>query len=109
MNKDRIIVVYTTTSNQDEANHIANQLLNENLAACVQVSGPIDSCYRWQGKIKATREWHLSIKSAKAKWHELSARIKQLHSYDEPQIIAILEHDASDGYRKWVCEQVAGD
>ncbi len=94
--------VSTTTASEEEARRIASALLERRLAACVQILGPIDSRYWWQGKIEAASEWLCLIKTSAARYEELEAAIAELHSYDEPEVIATPIVAGSEGYLGWV-------
>ena len=83
------IIVTTTTSTKIEAEHIADALLNKNLAACVQISQPVLSCYRWNGEIKREEEFVCSIKTDSCHFNAIARIIEKVHSYDVPQIIAV--------------------
>ena len=87
MTKPEVIQVVTTTSSQAEAQAIARHLVEQRLAACAQVSGPVQSVYRWQGKIENDQEWTCSAKTLRGKYAEVEEAIRKLHSYDEPQIV----------------------
>ena len=100
------IKIESTTATEAEATTIADQLIQGRLAACVQVTGPIRSYYRWNNNIESDEEWRLSIKTVRAKYQAIERRIRQLHSYDEPQIIAIAIETGSQGYLAWLQDQV---
>ncbi len=96
----------TTTSNQVDAEKIAQSLLDQSLAACVQIDGPIQSHYCWQGKSHCDDEYRLMIKTTIAVWPRLRQHLESIHPYDEPEIILVPVTDASEGYRHWVMSQV---
>lgn len=99
-----ILQVVTTTSSSAEANSIATALVEERLAACVQISGPITSVYRWQGVVEQSEEWRLIIKCPEDHLTAVMERIAALHSYDVPQIVAWPIPVASPAYARWVSE-----
>ncbi len=101
-----IIQVTTTVSDQADAERIAASLVAQKLAACVQVSGPIESTYRWKGQIESSQEWVCAIKTREELFAEVEQVIRSLHSYGEPEIIAVPITAASDGYREWVLASV---
>lgn len=103
-----IIQIVTTAGSQQEANQIAAALIEQRLAACVQISGPITSVYRWQGKVENGQEWLCAIKTTRAAYPQIEAAIRQLHSYDEPEILALPVVAGSGGYLQWVAEEVRG-
>lgn len=94
--------VLTTAGSEEEAGRIAAALVDERLAACVQVLGPISSRYRWQGEIEQEQEWQCLAKTTAARYPALEAAIRRLHSYDEPEIIATSIVAGSAGYLAWI-------
>ena len=103
-----VIVCLTTTKDQEEARSIAGQLIEESLAACVQIDTPIESHYRWEGKVCRETEYRLVIKTSVEKTAALRERLRTIHSYDQPQIVMLASHDADPGYARWVHEETAG-
>ena len=95
-----------TTATQDDAQKIADTLLQQRLAACVQISGPITSSYWWEAKIDRSAEWLCTIKTRRDLYGSVERAIRDAHSYDEPEILATLVVDGSAGYLKWLDEQV---
>lgn len=100
------IQVTTTTATKEDAQRIAAALVERRLAACVQVGGPITSCYRWQGAIETAEEWLCTIKTTRAAYEQVERAIRQLHPYDEPEIIAVPIVAGSAGYLQWLDRQV---
>lgn len=100
--------VTTTASSEDEAGRIAGELVERRLAACAQVVGPISSAYRWKGAVEREREWMCVAKTTAARYPELEAAIRELHSYEEPEIVAVEIVAGSRGYLDWVEESVGG-
>ncbi len=100
------IQVSTTTATKEDAQRIAAALVERRLAACVQVGGPITSCYRWQGAVETADEWLCTIKTTRAAYEEVERAIRQLHPYDEPEIIAVPIVAGSAGYLQWLDRQV---
>lgn len=96
----------TTTSSEEEAARISVALVDGRLAACVQVLGPIDSRYRWEGEIEESREWICLAKTEASRFDELEAAIRELHSYDEPEIVATPIVAGSRGYLAWISESL---
>jgi periplasmic divalent cation tolerance protein len=103
-----LIQIVTTTGTQEEAKTIARHLVDRRLAACVQIDGPVESCYRWEGDIEAAQEYRCTIKTRAACYGEVESLIRQLHSYDEPEVLATEVHQGSDSYVRWVLEQTTG-
>ena len=100
------IEVVTTTERREDAERIARRLVDERLAACVQVFGPITSVYRWKGAVETAVEWQCRAKS-RADWYErLEAAIRQAHPYEVPEILALpVLHGGAD-YLRWLDEQL---
>jgi periplasmic divalent cation tolerance protein len=94
--------VQTTVGSAEEAERLSATLVERRLAACVQVLGPISSHYRWQGKTEHAQEWLCLAKTEAARYAEVEAAIAELHSYDEPEIIATPIVAGSSGYLAWV-------
>jgi len=101
------VQVLTTAASEAEAEAIAAALVERRLAACVQVSGPIRSRYRWRGELERAEEWQCLIKTTAARYPEVEAAIRELHSYEEPEIVATPIVRGSPGYLAWVAESVA--
>lgn len=98
--------VLTTAGSEEEAERISAALVERRLAACVQVVGPISSHYRWQGKVEHEREWLCLAKTEASRYPELETAIRELHSYDEPEIVATPIVAGSAGYLDWVEESL---
>lgn len=100
------IEVVTTCERQEDAQRIARRLVDERLAACVQILGPITSVYRWKGAVETAVEWQCRAKSRADLYERLESAIRQLHSYDVPEILALpVLHGGAD-YLRWLDEQV---
>ena len=100
------IQIQTTTSDRAEAERLATQLLQQRLAACVQVSGPITSSYWWNDQLETSEEWLCTIKTLRDLYDQVEQAIHRLHSYDEPEILALPVIQGSDGYLNWLANQV---
>jgi periplasmic divalent cation tolerance protein len=101
------LVALVTCSTATEADHIAFQLVEEQLAACVNVlETPVRSTYRWQGKVETATEYLLVIKTSRALFAELRDRVIALHSYDTPEVIALPIQTGSAGYLAWLEESL---
>ena len=99
-----MLIVLTTTPNSDEANRLAQKIVEQKLAACVQILPKMTSVYFWEGKVQTEPEHLLIIKTLEEKFDELSSFIKADHSYDVPEIVAIDAEKVSAGYLKWMTE-----
>ncbi len=99
--------VFTTAGSEEEAERISATLVERRLAACVQVTGPISSRYRWQGEVEREREWLCLAKTEASRYDELEAAIRELHSYEEPEIVALPIVAGSEGYLSWISASLA--
>ena len=100
------IQIVTTVADQQEAERIADFLVSQRLAACVQIGGPVTSLFRWEGKLDMAREWQLTIKTHASRYAEVEAAIRRNHTYDEPEILALPIVAGSEGYLRWLAESV---
>ncbi len=106
---ENFVQVITTTSSREQAQQIAQVLVVRQLAACVQVFGPIESVYRWQGKVETSQEWYCAVKTRQSLFEEVARAIRQEHSYEVPEIIALPITAGSESYLQWVAEQTRPD
>ena len=100
---DELIVLVTVPGRAD-GERIAEAVVGEQLAACVNILGPIRSIYRWQGEICRDDEHLLLIKSTRARYPDLETRIKALHTYEVPEVIALPIERGSAEYLNWLRE-----
>jgi periplasmic divalent cation tolerance protein len=98
--------VVTATPSQAEAERISQALVTRRLAACVQVAGPITSTYRWQGKLETSQEWLCVIKTLPLHYSALEAAIRELHSYDVPEILAFEVAAGNRDYLDWLAAEL---
>lgn len=96
------IVVFVTAGSRDEGERIADTLVTEQLAACVNVVGPIRSIYRWEKKVQHDDEWLLIVKTRGALFGDLATRVRALHSYQTPEVIAVPITSGSEAYLDWL-------
>jgi periplasmic divalent cation tolerance protein len=101
------ILVSVTASSSEEAEKIAKELVDSRLAACVQISGPVRSFYRWNGSLENTKEFQLFIKTSSANFENLSARIRALHSYEIPEILSIPIANGLPQYLDWMAKEIS--
>ena len=101
------IHVHTTTASKEDAERIAQALVERRLAACVQVLGPITSVYRWQDKLETSSEWLCLAKSRQSLYAALEAAILELHSYEVPEIVAVPIVSGSASYLHWLAVETA--
>jgi len=97
-------VVCTTVPSQKDAEAISSALVNERLAACVNVVTEMTSIYRWKGAVEEQREWQLIIKTTRNRVSELRTRLHELHPYDLPEFITLDISGGSDNYLRWIRE-----
>ena len=99
--------VTTTLPTEASAQQVAAQVVEERLAACAQVLGPVSSTYRWKGSIEQATEWYCNLKTTKNRLPALTTRIRELHPYELPEIVAvpILHGDAA--YLQWIEAEVS--
>jgi periplasmic divalent cation tolerance protein len=100
------VQVLTTVGSEEDAERISVALVERRLAACVQTVGPIASRYRWQGAVETAREWQCLAKTEAGRYAEVEAAIRELHPYDEPEILATPIVAGSAGYLAWVSESL---
>lgn len=100
------IVVLTTSDDRATLEKIADALIEKRIAACVQVGGPISSTYRWEGKSQRAEEWTCSIKTMGGYFHNVELTIRELHNYEQPQILGLAVTAGGDGYLTWMMEQL---
>jgi periplasmic divalent cation tolerance protein len=99
-------LVLTTCGSQDEAARIARALVDRGLAACVNVVAPVESVYRWRGAVESAQEWLLLIKTSTALFERVRDAIRELHSYELPECIAISIDEGSAEYLRWMDESL---
>jgi len=102
------LIVMVTTPDKEQAITIARTLVSEKLCACVNIIDPITSIYTWKGKIEESGEALMLIKTKEELFGQLTARIKELHSYDVPEIIALPILAGNPSYLKWI-DEVCGN
>lgn len=106
---DSLIVVYVTAGSAEEADQLAQTLVGEKLAACVNRIPSVRSVYRWQGAVEQSDEELLIIKTRKDLFSALEKRVRSLHSYSVPEIIALPIIAGSAAYLNWLRDQVAAE
>ena len=99
-------IVLSTAGSEEEARKIAHHLVEQQLAACVNIVPRIESVYRWQGKVESNREYWLLIKTSSKKFPQVRDAIRELHSYELPECIALAVEDGSSEYLQWVEESL---
>lgn len=99
------VLVFITTATRQEGERIGRALLDERLAACVNMT-PVHSAYWWQGRVEEAEETLLVVKTAARLVGEVTARVRALHSYTVPEVIALPIQDGNPEYLRWIDESV---
>jgi len=102
-------IVLSTAGSEEEARKIAHHLVEQRLAACVNIVPKVESIYRWQGKVESNREYLLLIKTSSGKFAAVRDAILELHSYELPECIVLAIEDGSPAYLQWIDESLASD
>jgi len=105
MSDEKLVV--STAGSKEEASEIATALVEERLAACVNIVGPIDSVYRWKDGVESAQEFLLLIKTTASRALAVTARLQELHSYDLPEAIVVSIEGGSSRYLTWIAESVS--
>lgn len=101
------IAVFTTTGSLEQARMLARALIEQQLAACAQIS-EIESLYRWQGTVHNDKEYRLLIKTTKDRYGAVQRVIRELHSYELPAIFSLAVDEAYVPYAEWIAQNSAG-
>jgi periplasmic divalent cation tolerance protein len=102
------IQIATTTATRDEAQQIARMLVDAKLAACAQIVGPVTSIYHWQGKVEEGDEWVCTLKTREDLFAKVETAIREVHSYQCPEIMATPIVAVSDTYLAWLERELTG-
>lgn len=98
------LIVFSSCANREEARKIASTIVEERFAACVQLLGPMESVYRWQGAVESSEEILMLFKTTQEQFPGLEKRVAELHSYDTPEIIAVPVVGVAGKYLAWLRE-----
>lgn len=96
------IVVFSTCDSEEQAGRIARELVEQKLAACVNILPGARSVYRWKGQMEDSAEWLLIIKSRRDLMDKLRAAIGKIHTYEVPELLAVPVVDGSENYLAWL-------
>lgn len=96
------VVILVTTKDKAEAEKISQALLTEKLIACANIISPVASCFSWNGKIDRVEECLVVMKSRADLFGEVSAKVKALHSYEVPEVLALPVVDGAADYLDWM-------
>jgi periplasmic divalent cation tolerance protein len=99
-----VVIVLTTVADDDRAELLARQLVEERLAACANLHPAMTSIYRWKGRIERDAERQLVIKTTRDRVDALQARLRELHSYELPEFLVLDVAGSSQAYASWVAE-----
>jgi periplasmic divalent cation tolerance protein len=99
-------VILTTTASEAEASRIAYALVEQKLAACVNIVPRVQSIYRWQGKAEQGEEYLLLIKTSLALQQNVLAAVRSLHSYEVPEFVVLRIESGSEEYLKWMTDSL---
>ena len=102
-------IALTTAGSEEEAQKIARHLVENRMAACVNIVPQILSVYRWQGKVEEAREWLLLIKTTADAFEKVSEAIAECHSYELPECVCLSIEDGSPTYLQWIADSVAAE
>lgn len=102
----RVAIVLTTISAETDGAELARTLVDERLAACVNILPAMTSVYRWKGKVEQEREQQLVIKTTADRLPSLEVRIRELHTYELPEFLVIAADEGAAAYLAWVDEAV---
>lgn len=100
-----LILVQTSFARQNQAREMARKLVEQGLAACAQVTGPVLSTYEWKGKLQYEKEYVLNVKTTSSRYSELAGFIDRNHPYELPEIVATPVARTSGAYLDWVKQQ----
>ncbi len=103
---EEIIEVVSTFPSKEDAEKVAELLIKERLAACVQLQGPVKSVYRWKGKVEEDEEWILTAKTKMSLYGDVEKLIKENHTYEVPQILAFPVVRGLKDYLEWLKGEV---
>lgn len=104
-NMSKTIVIFITTTSRDEAKKIGQILVEESLVACCNIVQPIESIFRWQGKVLIEQEALMICKTWEELFNAVEKRVKELHSYEVPEIIALPIIQGSKNYLDWIAKE----
>ena len=103
----RLLVAFSTFANAETARNVARTLVEERLAACANIVPQIESIYHWQGKLETSAEVFVIFKTTRDRYPAFEQRLRALHSYDVPEIVAIDIAAGLSAYLNWIVESVS--
>jgi periplasmic divalent cation tolerance protein len=102
------LLVVTTSDDKERLQTIGRRLVEQRLAACAQISGPIESHYAWKGKVETASEWVCTVKTTRDAWPRVCSAIQESHNYETPEIVSLTIEDGSAAYLRWISDCVDG-
>lgn len=102
------LLVLTTSDDKEALQLIGRRLVEQRLAACAQISGPIQSYYTWKGKVETATEWVCAVKTTRKAWPRVCSAIQESHNYETPEIVSLPIEDGSAAYLRWISDCVDG-
>jgi periplasmic divalent cation tolerance protein len=100
----RLRIILVTTGSEDQALSIARALVGERLAACVNIVGPVRSLYRWRDAVEDDREYLLIIKTRATLYMKVETRVREMHTYEVPEVLALNADRGSPPYIQWLLD-----
>jgi periplasmic divalent cation tolerance protein len=101
------IVIFITSGSEEEAKRLGRVLVEEKLAACVNIIPGVESLYWWKGKIESSKEWMLVVKTQGKMVNRVVKRVKEIHSYEIPEVIALPIVEGNRDYLQWISDVLA--
>ena len=102
----QVVLVLSTVPDDESGETLARALVDEKLAACVNVLPPMVSIYRWKGEVERSMERQLVMKTTRSRLDALQKRLKELHSYELPEFVVVSAESGSDDYLAWVASSL---
>lgn len=107
--QSEFLVIVTTFPSREQAQAAARELVEGKLVACAQIGGPIESVYRWEGRVETAAEWTCTLKTRAERYDAVAAALTKLHPYDVPEILATPVVAGSPAYLQWLDESLGGE
>ena len=105
MSSTGVLVVTTMLDDEAAARELAAAVVEERLAACAQVGGPLHSVYRWQGSVESATEWSVAMKTSSGALERLLERVRSLHGYETPELVVTEVVGGDPDYLAWVVDE----
>jgi len=100
------VQIITNTNTEENAEKIANALVRNRLAACVQIIGPTASVYWWKGEVEGAKEWLCIVKTRKDLFNAVEALVRRYHTYETPEILAVPIIEGNESYISWLNKEL---